>query len=162
MLGRKNQVTENRVDSINIEIKKPIENVRLVTTIANDSHFEGVLKINGDIKIWGTVKGNLFVNNGVAQVMKGGKVDGEIEAEHVIINGKVEGKCRTINLEIQDQGELSGTCSCENISISKGGKFLGHSEFLDDKVKKQLLGKKENNEAKGEKTEKKNKSVEEI
>ncbi len=155
MLGRKNQVAVKPIEDMIIEPKKITDSVKLITVIAKDSHFEGTLRVKGDIKIWGCFKGNLYVTGGIAQVMKGGGMEGEIEAENVTINGKVQGKCSCINLEIQDEGELSGTCCCENISISKGGKFLGQSEVLDDKMKKKLSVIKDNGEGKLVKVEKK-------
>ncbi|WP_245905423.1 bactofilin family protein [Photobacterium lipolyticum] len=56
-----------------------------------------------------------------------GRVKGEIIANHVVINGLHDGTCYANTIEILQEGKASGTIYCDDLSIERGGSFLGET-----------------------------------
>ena len=82
-----------------------------------DLHVEGRFK--GSIKI----SGNIFVG-------QTGVVEADIEADNIVIQGKIHGNVLARKqLEIQSLGELIGDCSAQSINIKEGAVFEGRSKM---------------------------------
>ena len=87
-----------------------------------DLHVEGRFK--GSIKI----TGNIFVG-------PTGVVEADVEANNIIIQGKINGNVLARQqLEIQSAGELIGDCSAQSIDIREGAIFEGRSNMLRPKT----------------------------
>ena len=83
-----------------------------------DLHVEGRFK--GSIKI----SGNIFVG-------QTGVVEADIEADNIIIQGKIHGNVLARKqLEIQSLGELIGDCSAQSIDIKEGAIFEWRSKMV--------------------------------
>jgi cytoskeletal protein CcmA (bactofilin family) len=83
-----------------------------------DLHVEGRFK--GSIKI----TGNIFVG-------QTGMVEADIEADNIVIQGKIHGNVLARRqLEIQSRGELIGDCSAQSIDIKEGAIFEGRSKMV--------------------------------
>jgi len=83
-----------------------------------DLHVEGYFK--GSIKI----KGNIFVG-------QTGRVEADIEADSIIIQGQIKGNVLARRqLEIQSLGQLMGDCTAASIDIKEGAIFEGRSNML--------------------------------
>ena len=83
-----------------------------------DLHVEGRFK--GSIKI----TGNIFIG-------PTGVVDADVEAENIVIQGKINGNVLARQqLEIQSLGQLLGDCSAQSIDIKEGAIFEGRSTML--------------------------------
>ncbi len=83
-----------------------------------DLHVEGYFK--GSIKI----KGNIFVG-------QTGRVEADIEADNVIIQGQIKGNVLARRqLQIQSLGQLMGDCTAASIDIKEGAIFEGRSNML--------------------------------
>ena len=96
------------------------KNVNIVGDIQGDEdlHVEGRFK--GSIKI----TGNIFVG-------QTGLVEAEVEADNIVIQGKINGNVvARQQLEIQSLGELIGDCSAHSIDIKEGAIFEGRSNML--------------------------------
>ncbi|MCP3712457.1 polymer-forming cytoskeletal protein [Paraburkholderia sp. CNPSo 3274] len=65
-----------------------------VTLLAPGSTIEGNLILDHGVSLFGIVDGNLISNEGLLHVGAGGLVKGQIEGEHVRIDGTVEGDLR--------------------------------------------------------------------
>ena len=77
-------------------------------------------RFKGSIKI----TGNIFVG-------QTGLVEADIEAENIIIQGKIHGNVLARRqLEIQSLGELIGDCSAQSIDIKEGAIFEGRSKMF--------------------------------
>ncbi|MDE1478952.1 polymer-forming cytoskeletal protein [Xenorhabdus bovienii] len=105
------------------------------TIIAKNSVFKGDIEMEGDIQIWGKVVGNIRVKGGAIRVMHAGKVEGELNAPEIIIDGHVDGTCCAETLDILEHGELRGISRCGSMSIRRGGLFVGQSEQVENKKK---------------------------
>jgi cytoskeletal protein CcmA (bactofilin family) len=96
------------------------KNVNIVGDIQGDEdlHVEGRFK--GSIKI----TGNIFVG-------QTGLVEAEVEADNIVIQGKINGNVvARQQLEIQSLGELIGDCSAHSIDIKEGAIFEGRSNMI--------------------------------
>ena len=96
------------------------KNVNIVGEIQGneDLHVEGRFK--GSIKI----TGNIFVG-------QTGVVEADVEADNIIIQGKINGNVLARKqLEIQSLGELIGDCSARSIDIKEGAIFEGRSNMI--------------------------------
>lgn len=66
-----------------------------VTLLAPGSAIEGNLILDHGVSLFGIVDGNLISNEGLLHVGPGGLVKGQVEGEHVRIDGTVEGDVHT-------------------------------------------------------------------
>ncbi|MDC9598368.1 bactofilin family protein [Xenorhabdus anantnagensis] len=120
------------------EKKLPEAETRPNTIIAKNSVFKGDIEMEGDIQVWGKVIGNIRVKGGAIRIMHAGKVEGELNAPEIIIDGHVEGTCCAETLDILEHGELRGISRCGSMSIRRGGLFVGQSEQVENKKKSEM------------------------
>jgi len=79
-----------------------------------EGHFRGSIKITG----------NIFVG-------QTGVVEADIEADNIVIQGKITGNVLARKqLEIQALGQLIGDCSAQSIDIKEGAIFEGRSRMV--------------------------------
>lgn len=143
MFGKKTEIpvasSSTPVKSIQLEEKKlPEAEIRPNTIVAKNSVFKGDIEMDGDIQIWGKVIGNIRVKGGAIRIMHAGKIEGELNAPEIIIDGHVEGTCCAETLEILEHGELRGISRCGSMSIRRGGLFVGQSEQVENKKKPEI------------------------
>ena len=67
--------------------------------IASGAELVGDMNLKGAVQIDGTVRGALQAHEGLVRVSAGGRVDGEIRAPHVIIDGQVDGDIQKSYIE---------------------------------------------------------------
>jgi cytoskeletal protein CcmA (bactofilin family) len=103
------------------------------TFISAGSEITGNISVTGDIHINGYVIGNITVTNGSITVMRSGKVEGDMQAPHIMIDGSISGRCDADSLEILEHGQLNGIASANRFSIKTGGIFVGQSEYSEAK-----------------------------
>ncbi|MBI6550068.1 polymer-forming cytoskeletal protein [Xenorhabdus sp. VLS] len=120
------------------EKRLPDAEVRPNTIIAKNSVFKGDIEMEGDIQVWGKIIGNIRVKGGAIRIMHAGKVEGELNAPEIIIDGHVEGACCAETLDILEHGELRGISRCGSMSIRRGGLFVGQSEQVENKKKPEV------------------------
>lgn len=109
--------------------------------IASDTSFTGILKGGGNIIIEGQVEGDVICDN-LVKIESGGHIKGEVRGQQVLINGKVEGKCYAARLSILPKGIMHGDIFSDEISIEKGGSFIGCSQLMEassTKIKNTIL-----------------------
>ncbi|MEM5314183.1 polymer-forming cytoskeletal protein [Paraburkholderia sp. JHI869] len=70
------------------------QNTLNVTLLAPGSTIEGNLILDHGLSLFGIVDGNLISNEGLLHVGASGLVKGQVEGEHVRIDGTVEGDLR--------------------------------------------------------------------
>ncbi|MFS1538831.1 MAG: bactofilin family protein [Candidatus Phlomobacter fragariae] len=118
--------------------KKSDSKQKDVTIISEESFFKGNITISGDIHVLGHIKGNVTITEGMINIMQGGKIEGEIEAPDMIIDGLVDGACLGNNLDILGHGELRGISCVSHMSIKSGGIFIGQSKKIEHQSEKVL------------------------
>jgi cytoskeletal protein CcmA (bactofilin family) len=68
-----------------------------------------------------------------------GSVEGKIYADHAMINGQFEGEIFAKNVDVLPNGCLKGEVTSAELTIEKGGSFLGTSKTVSgDEIAEQL------------------------
>ncbi len=94
--------------------------------LGSDSDFEGGLTFQGTIRIDGRYKGNISVD-GTLIVGPTGKVQAEISAAKMIINGEVTGNMTAEkNIEVHASGKVYGNLTAPTVTIHEGAVFQGY------------------------------------
>lgn len=94
--------------------------------IAQGTKIKGDVYSECNLHIDGVLEGNVVAKTNVA-IGKSGNVNGSIEAEHLVISGKLMGNCTCNVVEILPQGRIDGSIIAKELIIEKGGEFVGQS-----------------------------------
>ncbi|SUJ35674.1 bactofilin family protein [Serratia marcescens] len=106
---------------------KPIR-ARKDTFISPEANLSGNLEGQGNIVIEGRLDGNVSSSHQV-RVESGGLVVGDIHAQHIVVNGKVEGRFYADAITLQSEGHIRGDIFTDALIIEKGGVFIGQSQL---------------------------------
>ena len=90
------------------------------TRIKGDVYSECNLHIDGDLE------GDIIAKTNVV-IGKSGNVNGSIDADHLVISGKLMGNCTCNIVELLPQGRIAGSMVAKELIIEKGGEFIGQS-----------------------------------
>jgi cytoskeletal protein CcmA (bactofilin family) len=95
------------------------------TLLGKGSEFEGKLTFEGQVRIDGKFSGQIFTKDTLV-IGEGARVNAEINAGTVIVNGVVEGNIRATQLiELHTPGRVKGNMETPSLSIDKGVMFEG-------------------------------------
>ncbi|NBD12811.1 MULTISPECIES: bactofilin BacM [Corallococcus] len=95
------------------------------TLLGKGSEFEGKLTFEGQVRIDGKFNGQI-VTKDVLVIGDGARVQAEIQAGTVIINGTVEGNVRATQLiELKQPGRVKGNLETPSLSMDRGVIFEG-------------------------------------
>ncbi|MCX6300834.1 MAG: polymer-forming cytoskeletal protein [Bacteroidia bacterium] len=103
-----------------------------INLISNGTDISGDIKSNGDIRIDGSLTGNL---NTKGKVVIGvtGKVNGEVICKNSEVSGSVEGKiCVSQLLILKASSRILGDIATSKLSIEPGAKFTGNCKMSDN------------------------------
>lgn len=106
---------------------KPIR-TRKDTFISSETSLSGNLEGQGNIVIEGRLKGNIRTSHQV-RIESGGITEGDIDAQHIVVNGYVLGDLHAQAVTLQSEGRIEGAIFAGELVIEKGGSFTGHSEM---------------------------------
>ena len=100
----------------------------LNTLLGKGSEFEGKLTFEGTVRIDGKFSGEISTND-VLVIGEGAKVQAEINAGSVVVNGEVQGNIRAkTSIELHHPARVRGNLESPQLSIDKGVLF----EVLED------------------------------
>ncbi|MBF4798468.1 bactofilin family protein [Aeromonas hydrophila] len=102
------------------------------TVIAKGARFKGELQVEGNLDVYGQFVGTLLLNGGTVRILEGGRIEGDVSAAHVIINGTLDGTCASSEVEILENGKMKGLFKGGSLSIRKGGQFVGQSQSQEE------------------------------
>jgi len=95
------------------------------TLLGKGSEFDGKLTFEGQVRIDGKFSGQIFTTDTLV-IGEGARVNAEINAGTVIVNGVVEGNIRATQLiELHTPGRVKGNMETPALSIDKGVMFEG-------------------------------------
>jgi cytoskeletal protein CcmA (bactofilin family) len=95
------------------------------TLLGKGSEFEGKLTFEGQVRIDGKFSGQIFTKDTLV-IGEGARVNAEVNAGTVIVNGLVEGNIRaTQHIELHTPGRVKGNLETPSLSIDKGVMFEG-------------------------------------
>lgn len=120
MIFKKNKKDLGGDDKISVDVS-------LITTIiGKDTVFEGTLTSDSSVRINGTVIGDVKVQ-GIVILSVTGRIEGTVEAESIIVAGKIEG-----NMSIRDKvnveptGQIYGEIITKKFVIDEESVFEGN------------------------------------
>ena len=87
--------------------------------ITKDSFFKGAYSGSGDLELYGSFEGSLYVKN--LFVKKSGIFIGYISAKNIIVEGEMNADIQTENLHLKSSGVVDGDVVYRNIVIDSGG-----------------------------------------
>ena len=128
----------NKKSGTNISGKTTL--VSTETVIMGDVRFSGVLDVEG------LVKGNILAEPGkdaLVRVVDKGRVEGEIRAPSVVINGAVEGDVySTSHLELASKARVLGNVFYTMVEMAAGAEVNGSLTHLaEPEAEKAIQGK---------------------
>ena len=110
------------------------------TLISKDSEIIGEIKFTGDLEIQGLVRGDIHASSdtkAIVRIVAGGRVEGQIHAPKVIINGHVKGDVHCSNhVELAAKANVDGNVHYNLIEMVKGAQLNGNLVYAgaDKKV----------------------------
>ncbi|MEM8529797.1 MAG: polymer-forming cytoskeletal protein [Chloroflexota bacterium] len=105
----------------------PTLNGKPETTIGANTSFIGTLKSDGNIRIDGSVEGDVEVLGNLI-IGETGRVIANVKAQNVHVSGAVKGEITAVEqLEISPTGKVWGDITTAALHIEPGGLFRGQS-----------------------------------
>jgi cytoskeletal protein CcmA (bactofilin family) len=85
-----------------------------------DVVIDGVLEIEGELVVYGLVKGRIAALKLV--IAEGGMVEGDIVARDVVIAGRLNGRIFAPNVSIEASAEIEGRIFHTNVTVARGAR----------------------------------------
>lgn len=112
MFGKQNK-PQNRIDSL----------------IGSTTRIEGNVFFSGGLRVDGMIRGNVSAlpdQPGTLVVSEHARIDGEVEASHVVVNGTINGPLNaTETLELQAGSRVKGDVHYKSIEMLQGAVVEG-------------------------------------
>lgn len=103
-----------------------------INLISNGTDITGDVKSSGDIRIDGSLTGNL-TTKGKVVIGQTGKVNGEVVCKNSEVSGIVEGKITVSQLLIlKASSKILGDISTSKLSIEPGALFSGNCKMSEN------------------------------
>jgi cytoskeletal protein CcmA (bactofilin family) len=123
--------------------KSSASGMDIETVIGRNTSIKGTISGSGNIRIDGTVEGEIL-SDGDVVVGEQGVVTAAIKAANVFISGSVKGNINADGkLSITSTGRLVGDVSTLSLSIDEGASFKGNSN-MEKRVEHKTSEPKEN------------------
>ncbi len=111
-----------------------VESHEVSGVIEKGCEFEGKLCFEGTLRIGGTFRGEIYTND-VLVIGEGAKVNAEIEAGTIIINGEVTGNIVAKHrVEIHRPAIFRGNIVTPSLMVDEGVIFEGSSKMVSPKA----------------------------
>ena len=105
-----------------------------INLIGIGTEITGDVNSNGDIRIDGTLTGNL-VTKGKVVIGETGKVKGEITCKNSDVSGVIEGKIVVAQLlSLKISAKVNGDIQTNKLAIEPGSKFTGNCNMTEESL----------------------------
>lgn len=111
---------QNRIER---QDRAPIRAPLKPSIIGEGFEFIGTIKSEGVLNVVGVVSGKVTAKSVTVDV--GGKVEGELITEQLLVKGTVLGEVTCQELNVGPRALIDGTISYETINIQRGGRVAG-------------------------------------
>jgi cytoskeletal protein CcmA (bactofilin family) len=103
-----------------------------INLISNGTEITGDIKSNGDIRVDGSLSGNLSTKGKVV-IGPTGKVKGEVNCKNSEVSGIIEGKISVGQLlNLKASSKILGDIVTSKLSIEPGARFTGTCKMSDN------------------------------
>jgi cytoskeletal protein CcmA (bactofilin family) len=127
------------------------ENPTTINLISNGTDITGDIKSNGDIRIDGSLTGNLNTKGKVV-IGPTGRVNGEVICKNSEVSGMIEGKIIVGQLlNLKASSKIFGDIVTAKLAIEPGARFTGNCNMSDTEENGGTLSKEKSQEKPGEK-----------
>ncbi|WP_052501411.1 bactofilin family protein [Thiomicrospira microaerophila] len=96
------------------------------TIIAESCTITGDLQLAGSLHVDGRIEGSVQTALDIS-VGQNGQINGLVQARVIYLSGCLEGKVRCQGLEVLSNGRFLGELISGELTIERGGKFIGQS-----------------------------------
>ena len=102
--------------------------------LSSDVEIKGNLKFTGELTFEGKIDGEIQTD-GTLQLGDSATVNGNINAQVVVVRGKVNGNINAKDkIEIKTKAELFGDIRASKLSVEEGVTFVGKAEVNPNKI----------------------------
>lgn len=102
-----------------------------INLISQGTEITGDIKSTGDIRIDGSLIGNL-ITKGKVVIGTTGRIKGEVECKNSEVSGSVDGKISVAQLlNLKSSSRIIGTIITSKLSIEPGAVFTGNCTMKD-------------------------------
>ncbi len=112
---------------------------RIDSLIGATTRIEGNVFFSGGLRVDGSVRGNVAAlpdQPGTLVVSEHARIDGEVQAAHVVVNGSINGAVNAReSLELQTHSRVKGDVHYKSIEIQQGAVIEGRLVHYAAEVK---------------------------
>ena len=116
------------------------------TLISRDTVIIGDIHFSGNLDIEGLVQGNIFAKpdkDACVRVVDKGRVEGDISAPSVVVNGTIEGDVHaSAHLELAPKARIQGNVLYNLVEMAAGSAVNGSLQHLDAASEAKLVASK--------------------
>nr|WP_245399663.1 polymer-forming cytoskeletal protein [Atopomonas sediminilitoris] len=103
------------------------------SVIAHNTCVKGDIELNGALQVDGLVQGTINADQGLIRVSDKGRVEGRLQAPHVIINGEVQGDVFALeHVELGATARIRGNVHYRLMEMAMGAQIEGQVKYLGD------------------------------
>jgi cytoskeletal protein CcmA (bactofilin family) len=115
--------------------KKKLGGGPIATLIGADTRIEGSITFKGGLRIDGQISGNVCALEGEPSMLvlsENGRIDGEVRASHLVLNGTVVGPIQGEDLiELQPKARITGNVRYRALEMHHGAVIEGSLTHLE-------------------------------
>lgn len=100
------------------------------TRISEDVTITGDLKCRGPIEVWGTIHGDIVAAR--LTIMIGGRVEGNIEADELLVCGEHSGTATCSTVAISEDAVVRSTIISKKLACEAGATISGRFEVIGE------------------------------
>jgi len=97
--------------------------------IAAEDTLIGGIRAQHDVVIHGQLIGDVAVESGTIRIMSSGRVTGHLSAPRVVVDGQLNGSCRTRQLMVSSGAIVRALIKTTDFCLEPGGIFIGGAEY---------------------------------
>ena len=109
---------------------------RNATLVASETAVRGDVHFSGRLYVSGVVIGKITTDEGTSTTLvvdEGGRIEGDIEASHVIVAGRIQGNIvASERVEIASTARVNGDVSYKRLAVEPGGVVNGQVLCVGD------------------------------
>lgn len=98
------------------------------TRISEDVTIEGDLSCAGPLEIWGKIDGDVVAAR--LEIMSGGRVEGNIEADELLVRGEHVGTATCSSVHIFEEATVRATLVSKTLACEAGATISGRFEII--------------------------------
>jgi cytoskeletal protein CcmA (bactofilin family) len=118
------QLPDDSIENVSPESSALTSRIPTKPSIISEGfEFVGTITSEGTLNIAGVVKGKITAKSVLIDVE--GQVEGELNADRLMVKGKVIGDVVCQDLNVGPRAFMDGTIAYQNIHIQRGGKVAG-------------------------------------